>query len=54
VMNWLKPILKTINAGFQHEEDGKTPLNRVVSLQLEEAVIKEENGLRINYARSPQ
>ena len=52
VMNWLKPILKFINIGFQMETDGKTPINRAVGLQLKEAVINDEHGLRINFARA--
>ncbi|TCD02948.1 DUF6266 family protein [Pedobacter psychroterrae] len=52
VMNWLKPILKFINIGFQMETDGKTPINRAVGLQLKEAVISDEQGLRINFARA--
>lgn len=52
VMNWLKPILKFINIGFQMDMDGKTPINRAVGLQLKEAVISDEQGLRINFARA--
>lgn len=51
VMNWLKPILEFINIGFQMEMDGKTPINRAVGLQLKEAVISDEQGLRINFAK---
>lgn len=52
MINWLMPLLRLINEGFEQLEGGKTAMNVAMSIQMRETVVVKDSEFVIDFSRA--